>query len=106
MNKYCVILITVPNEELAVKIANKLLEQKLAACINIIPQMRSLYTWENKICDDTELLMIIKTKPSAFENLKNEVKTLHSYDVPEIIMLPVENGLREYLQWIDNSIVI
>lgn len=105
MTKYGVVFITVPDEDLGLKIAKSLVEKKLAACVNMIPQIRSIYSWQGEICDDKELLLVVKTKPSAFDNLKEEVVKLHSYDVPEIIMLPIEAGLRDYLQWMDNNVV-
>jgi periplasmic divalent cation tolerance protein len=106
MTQYAVILITVPSEELASKIAGYLVENKLAACVNILPQIRSVYYWEGKVCDDKELLLVVKTKSSIFEDLKKAVTELHSYDVPEIILLPINNGNKEYLQWIDDNIVV
>ncbi|MEW5821087.1 MAG: divalent-cation tolerance protein CutA [Cyanobacteriota bacterium] len=106
MTKYAVVLITVPGEEIGLKIAKSLVEKKLAACVNIVPGIRSIYSWEGKICDDKELLLIVKTKPAFFDELKNEVVCLHEYDVPEIILLPIEDGNRSYLQWIDENVSV
>jgi periplasmic divalent cation tolerance protein len=105
MNQHAIAFITVPDEEMAAKIAGVLVEKKLAACVNIIPQIRSIYLWEGKVCDDKELLLVVKTKFSVFDDLKKEVQNLHTYDVPEIILLPIEAGLRDYLQWMDKVIV-
>lgn len=104
MTKYGIVLITVPNEKQAEMIAKTLVEKQMAACVNIIPGVRSIYSWQGELCDDSELLLVVKTKPGCFERLKQEVLTLHEYDVPEIIFLPVEQGHREYLQWIDQNI--
>lgn len=105
MSKYCVVLATVPSEELAVNMARILVEMKLAACVNIVPQIRSVYSWDNKICDDKELLLIVKSKKSVFKDLKKQILKLHSYEVPEVIMIPIEEGYKDYLKWIDKYIV-
>lgn len=104
MNKYVLIFITVPNEGLALKIARALIEKKLAACVNITPKIKSIYSWQDKICEDDEFLMLVKSKEEVFEELKQEVVNLHTYDIPEIIMINIENGLRNYLNWIDQSV--
>lgn len=98
-----VVFITSPNEDEAAMIASALVEEKLAACVNIIRNIRSIYTWQGKVEDDTEVLMIAKTQKSLFDSLKNRVKELHSYDVPEIIALPVVAGSKDYLNWIRES---
>lgn len=104
MIKYAVVYVTVPGEKVALDISKTLVENKLAACVNIVPQIRSIYSWKGEICDDSEMLLIIKTKPSAFEALKSTVLKIHPYDVPEIILLPIENGHKEYLQWFDENV--
>lgn len=106
MSEYAIVLITAPDEEMAAKIAKSLVKNQLAACVSIIPQVRSIYRWENEICDDSEVQLVIKTVTDAFDQLQRVVKDIHSYDVPEIIQLPIENGSQDYLQWIDNCVII
>jgi periplasmic divalent cation tolerance protein len=104
--KHIVVLITVPSEEIAEKIANALLEQNLAACVNIVAPIRSLYTWEEKICDDEEMLLIVKSQVELFENqIVPAVHAVHPYQVPEIIALPILMGSKNYLDWIDGSTI-
>ena len=95
-----VVYITAPSEEEAAKIAKALVKERLAACVNIIKDIRSIYSWQGKIEDERELLMIVKTRPELFGSLKTRVKELHSYAVPEIIVLPVVDGSEEYLAWL------
>ena len=100
---YCAIISTVPNTEEAKKIAHGLVSNKLAACTNIIPNVTSVYYWENEVCEDAELVLFIKTQKALFEEVKNFILQNHSYTVPEIIMLPVEKGHADYLSWIKES---
>jgi len=98
-----VVFITVPNEEMAVAIARALIETRLAACANLIKGVRSIYSWQGNIEDDTEVLMIVKTRKKLFDKLKLKVKELHSYEVPEVIAFPIIAGLDDYLKWLRNS---
>ena len=98
-----VVFVTAPGEEEAAKIARALVEAKLAACVNIISNIRSIYTWQGNIEDDSELLLIIKTRKSLFDDLSAKVRDLHSYDLPEVIALPIVAGSKEYLKWIGES---
>ena len=98
-----VVYITAPNEDAAAVIAHALVEQKLAACVNIVRHVRSIYSWQGKIEDDTEVLMIVKTRKQHFDALSEKVKELHSYDVPEIIAMPILKGSADYLKWIKDS---
>jgi len=92
---------TAPSVEVARQIANLLLEKKLAACVNILPAINSLYTWKGEIQDDTEVLMFAKSRSELFEDrFVPAVQAVHPYDVPEIIALPVVMGLDSYLDWI------
>jgi periplasmic divalent cation tolerance protein len=95
-----VVFITAPNEDEAAKIAKALVEARLAGCVNIIKDIRSIYGWHGKIEDDKEDLMIIKTQKNLFDPLMEKVKELHSYTVPEIIALPIITGSKEYLKWL------
>ena len=100
---YCVIVSTVSNLEEAKKIAHGLIKNKLAACTNIIPGITSVYFWEDKVCEDNEYMLFIKTRRDLFEKVKNFIDENHSYDLPEVIMLPVEAGLEGYLNWIKEN---
>lgn len=95
-----VVFVTVPNEDEAVKIAKTLVEEKLAGCVNILKDVRSIYSWQGKIEDDSELLMVIKTKTTLFKELEKRVKELHSYTVPEIIGIEINEGFKGYLDWL------
>ncbi|BCB95176.1 divalent-cation tolerance protein CutA [Dissulfurispira thermophila] len=95
-----VVYITTPNEDDAAKIAKALVEQRLAACVNIIGGIRSIYSWQGKIEDDAEVLMIVKTQRCLFKPLKKLVKELHSYTVPELIALSIIEGSEDYLNWL------
>ncbi len=95
-----IVFITSPNEDEAVKIAKALVEAKLAACVNIIKNIRSIYRWQEKVEDETEVLLIAKTQKKLFSALSKKVKELHSYEVPEIIALPIIEGSEDYLKWL------
>jgi len=99
---YIVLLITTANDAEAQQISRLLLEQKKAACVNIISQVNSLFRWENKIDSAQESLLIVKTKASLLSEIIKLVKEAHSYDVPEIIALPVVGGNQDYLKWISS----
>ena len=101
---YIVILITTANAEEAQQISRVLLEQRKAACVNIIAKVNSHFWWEDKLVSEQESLLVIKTKASLLPEIINLVKKVHSYDVPEIIALPIVGGNHEYLQWIEKSV--
>lgn len=96
----CVVFVTVGKREEAERIASTLVEEKLAACCNLVPAVQSVYRWQGKICRDEETLMIVKTRQALFGALRARVAELHSYDVPEIISLPIAAGHAPYLRWI------
>jgi len=97
------VFMTAANEDEAAAIARSLVETRLAACVNIIKNVRSVYAWQGKIEDDAEVIMIAKTRKGLFEALAKKVRELHSYKVPEIIALPVVGGSEDYLKWIRES---
>ena len=101
MAETIVVLVTCGSEEEALRIAQSLVEGRLAACVNIISPVRSIYRWEGKIWDEKEWTLIIKTQKKRFEELEKKVKSLHSYSVPEIIALPIVEGSASYLKWIE-----
>lgn len=94
-------MVTCPDEKNAESIANALIEKKIAACVNIIPKIKSLYRWKNKIEKSFETLMIIKTKENLFSLVKEEVLKVHPYEVPEIVCLKIEKGYEKYMEWIE-----
>src|SRR4029453_12915704 len=99
---YCVVLVTVSSETEAKTIARALVEERLAACVNIIPGVTSIYRWEGKICEDRELLLVIKTRGQKVAALRERIVHLHSYAVPEVIALPIADGSARYLEGFDH----
>lgn len=100
MTEYRVILITCRGEEEADRIGSTLIEEHLAACVNIVPKITSIYRWEGEVCRDLESLLIVKAREGTLEKLEERVKSLHSYDLPEVIALPVSGGSEDYLDWV------
>lgn len=98
--KNCVIYCTVPNEFIANLIATILVEESLAACVNIIPSVTSVYKWEGIVQNDNELLLLIKTQEAKFEQVKDKIVELHEYTTPEIIAVPIIIGSEQYQNWI------
>lgn len=97
------LLSTAPATE-AADLARRLVEERLAACVNLLPRARSIYRWEGAICSDDETLMILKTVQSSVQALQERLVELHSYDVPEVLVLPVESGNPQYLEWVMASV--
>lgn len=102
-SKYVVVFITTKNITEAKKISERLLNERLAACINIVKGVQSMFWWEGKVDKAFEALLIVKTKKSLLQKLIKTVKSSHSYTVPEIIALPIIDGNKDYLKWIDKS---
>lgn len=100
---YGVVLVTVASLTEGQEIATKLIEDKLAACVNLLP-ISSIYLWQGKINQDQEYQLIIKTDLNQFNDLADKIKTLHSYEVPEIIALPIIAGSKTYLDWLEASL--
>jgi periplasmic divalent cation tolerance protein len=94
------IYITSPSREMAEKIARALVEEKLAACVNIIPGVRSIYRWKGHVEASSEVVLIAKSRADLFERLEKRVKELHSYTVPCIVAWPIEKGHKPYLDWL------
>lgn len=97
---FIVVLVTCGSEEEAERIARSLVNERLAACVNLLPPIRSIYRWEGKVCDEREWLLIIKTQAERFRQLEHRIRSLHSYSVPEIISLPILEGSSPYLAWV------
>ena len=105
MDGKCIVIITTVNEEkLAEKIALSLVEKRLVACVNIVPKVKSIYFWEDKIQKDEEILLIIKTKAENFKKANEDILKHHPYSVPEVISFQIAEGNREYLNWILDTV--
>jgi periplasmic divalent cation tolerance protein len=99
-----IVLSTASSEEEARRIAQQLVERRLAACVNVIPQIESIYRWQGKVDSSREWLLLIKTTAELFSQVCAAIKELHSYGLPECISLNIEDGSKEYLQWIESSV--
>ena len=102
--KYCAVMAAAASSDSAKSIAKRLLEKRLAACINIIPAAESLYILNGEINECREALLIIKTRSDKFEALTEEIKKLHSYDIPEILKFAVVDGNFDFINWIDECV--
>ena len=102
MSQYCIILTTCPDSEEANQLASKLIEQKLAACVQL-SQIKSYYYWDNSTHADPEIKLLIKTRSTLYETVEKFIKKHHSYEVPQIVQIPVMKGYEEYLDWIDEN---
>lgn len=98
------LLCNCPNNETASKIAHLLVEQKLAACVNCLPGVRSVYQWNNTIEEASEVMLLIKTTTARYKKVEQTIVTAHPYEVPEVIAVDISNGLPAYLQWIGASV--
>ncbi|MEI7988388.1 MAG: divalent-cation tolerance protein CutA [Chloroflexota bacterium] len=99
--EFIIVLVTVPSQEIGRQIALSLLEKKLAACVNIVAGVQSLYIWQGKLCDEQEVLLIIKSRMALFASeLVPAIQAIHPYEVPEIIALPLVHGSQDYLAWL------
>jgi periplasmic divalent cation tolerance protein len=93
-------LITAPDQETGARIARALLESRLAACVNLVPGIRSIYRWEGAIQGDAEVLLVVKTRADRERELVDRAVELHPYDLPEVVMLPAVGGSLAYLDWV------
>ncbi len=100
MTDALVVLVTAPAEQKAVEIARALVDERLAACVNVLSGVRSIYRWKGEVCDDPEVLLVVKTTAARFEALRSRVVALHPYETPEVLALPVEAGSEPYLRWL------
>ena len=101
---YTVIFITASGKKEAHKLAKALIEKRLAACVNIIDKVESLFWWQGKVDKAREALLIVKSKKEKLKLIIKLVKSMHSYSVPEIIALPIAEGYKKYLEWINGSV--
>jgi len=103
MAEYIMAVTTTGDEESAVALARELIERRIVACVNILPRVRSLYRWKGAIEDDVECVLLMKTSAERYEALESALDELHAYEVPELIVLPIERGSAAYLGWIAES---
>lgn len=101
--KFALLYITTPSKEEATSLGRSLLENKLVACVNIIPKMESMYWWEGKIASAKEVVMIAKTTKKLENKVIKYIEDNHSYDCPCVISLPIEGGSKAFLEWIENN---
>ena len=102
-SRFLIVLTAVPDVETAQAIALDLVAKRLAACVNVLPAGRSFYWWEGKVTEADERLLLIKTRAERYDELEKALKALHPYAIPEIVALPFDRGLAEYLGWIEKE---
>jgi periplasmic divalent cation tolerance protein len=102
---YSMVYVTTSKDLESKKIARELLKEKLAACINIIPSIESIYLWKGEIEEDSESIMVIKTKSELVEEVIKRIEELHSYEIPCILEITVNNGSKNYLNWIESELI-
>lgn len=100
---YLIVLTTMPDEDSAQRLANGLVENSMAACVNILPEMQSIYTWKGERQQGSEHQLIIKTRADQYESVEKWIKNEHPYELPEILAIPIQNGLNEYLAWVNEN---
>jgi periplasmic divalent cation tolerance protein len=100
MDEALLVLTNLPDREAGVKLARELIERRLAACVNVLPECTSIYRWRGEIETAQEVTLLIKSRPALYDALEAAVNELHPYEVPEIIAVPVVRGLAEYLAWV------
>lgn len=103
MLEYRIVLCTIDSIKNANELAHNLVKARLAACVNIVSGVTSVYEWENAICEENEYLLIIKTKSDLYKKLETKIKEFHPYEVPEIVSLKIDNGSKSYLDWIEKN---
>jgi periplasmic divalent cation tolerance protein len=99
-SEFVVVLMTAPDADVAGAIARTLVDERLVACVNLLPGLRSWYRWKGKLCDDAEVLCLMKTRLDLFPRLRERITALHPYEVPEVIALPLAAGSAPYLEWL------
>jgi periplasmic divalent cation tolerance protein len=97
---YNLVLCTCPDQDTAIGIGERLVEERLAACVNLLPGVTSVYRWHGKLQRDNENLLLIKTTGDRFQAISTRLRQLHPYDLPEIIAVPITDGLPDYLSWV------
>lgn len=100
MDRYIIVYCTVPSNEDALRIAEDMVKTKRAACVNIIPGITSVYRWKGEVCRENEFFLVIKTRESLFESVRDRITAIHPYEVPEIVSLNIADGNTQYLNWV------
>jgi len=100
MEPISLIITSVGTEQQAVEISEELIARRLATCVNIVPCLRSIYRWKGKVCEDSEYLLLIKTPTRLFEAVSEEIRELHSYELPEILAVPIQQAESVFHEWI------
>jgi len=106
MDEIIIILTNLPDRASALKLAGQLVEQRLAACVNVLAECSSVYRWEGKIKSATEVPVLIKSRAQRYDEVEAEIRRLHPYELPEIVAVPVVRGLEEYLEWVAGETTI
>ena len=104
MSGEIIVLVTVPNEEEAFKIAGALVDERLAACVNILPGVQSVYRWDGEVTRDAEMLLIIKSTSERYDEVERRVSEIHSYSTPEVIAIGINRGAESYLRWLREAV--
>lgn len=102
---FIVVFVTTGNDQEALAIGKTLVNEKLAACANRIPNLRSIFYWKGELCQEDEVILLLKSRQDLLDRIIRRVQELHSYEVPEIIALPIIGGSEDYLQWIEASLI-
>lgn len=100
-----IVITNAPDRDVALKIANALIERRLAACVNILAECTSVYRWRGKLETATEVPLLIKTRAAIYSEVEAAIRSLHPYELPEIVAVPVERGLPDYLEWVSAATV-
>jgi periplasmic divalent cation tolerance protein len=103
VREFCIVLCTVPDRDAGLEVARTLVDRRLAACVNLIPGLTSVYRWEGSVHEDPELLLVLKTRAALFGEVAAAIAEVHPYDTPEVIALPVGAGSSAYLDWVLRS---
>jgi periplasmic divalent cation tolerance protein len=103
MTELLLVMTSLPDMEAAKALARRLIDVNLAACVQLQPSVQSIYRWEGRVCEEQEVVLLVKTTAAQWPAISAFIKQNHPYDVPEIIALPIERGLPDYLQWITSS---
>lgn len=104
-NKIIIIFVTVPDQKEGRRISKEILTSRLAACVNIIPGIQSMYQWKGKIVQEKEAMLVLKTTRSRYRKLEQKIKQLHSYEVPEVIAIPIIYGSPQYIEWVAKEVL-
>lgn len=104
MPRYVLVLTTIGGGQEAARLAKTLVEKRLVACVNDVGPVRSFFEWQGKLEEDSEHLLLMKTRADRYEELETVLRELHPYDVPEVVAIPIERGSKDYLSWVDENV--